>query len=62
MKNSEKTYICFCQEQEDEPPVIRRLNGEQIRARCKQGWQGDIAIVDGNLVKGWENKIDLKRL
>jgi hypothetical protein len=62
MKDTTKTYIVFSLEIQDEPPIIKRLNGEEIRKLCTQGYQGNIAIVDGNLLKSWENKIDLTKL
>jgi hypothetical protein len=58
----EKTYIVFSLEIQDEPPIIRRLNGEEIRKLCVQGYQGNIAIVDGTLLKSFDNKIDLTKL
>jgi len=58
----EKTYLVFIEQCDDETICIR-MTGERIRQYIlEQNSQGGIAIVEGNLLKSFENKIDLSKL
>jgi 3-polyprenyl-4-hydroxybenzoate decarboxylase len=58
----EKTYLVFVVEC-DGDTTCQRMNGNQIRELVnKFQYQEDIAIVEGNLIKGFDSKIDLTKL
>lgn len=61
MKKKEKTYLVFI-ERCDNGTICKRMNGDQIRKELSKSNQEDLAIVDGNLVKGFGNKMDLSKL
>lgn len=61
MKTKEKTYFVFIDNNGfDNEAECRRMTGDEIRKEFK--YQMGVAIVDGNLIKGFDSVIDLKRL
>ena len=57
-----KTYLVFIDNSgQDTETEYRRMTGEEIRNEFKNAQYG-IAIVDGNLLKGFDTKTDLTRL
>lgn len=62
MKTKEKTYFVFIDNSGfDSETECKRMTGDEIRKEFKDLQEG-IAIVEGNLVKGFDSAIDLKRL
>ena len=66
MKAKEKTYLVFIEfgNGSDSCAECKRMTGTEIREEFKYGEldQLGIAIVEGNLIKGFESVIDLKKL
>jgi len=65
MKTKEKTYFIFIDNSGfDSETECKRMSGAEIREEFRHGSldQVGIAIVEGNLIKGFDSKIDLKRL
>lgn len=61
MKSQNKTYLVFI-EQCDGDTLIKRMSGEEIRHDCLENGQEGIAIVYGELLKGFDNKTDITKL
>ena len=62
-KKEEKRYIVAYQEWDD--MVIKTMTGEKIRTFIKADCRGDqfgIFIIEGNMIKSGDNKIDLSKL
>jgi hypothetical protein len=65
MKAKEKTYFVFIDNSGfDSDTECKRMTGAEIREEfgCGDLDQIGIAIVEGNLIKGFESITDLKRL
>ena len=66
MKTKEKTYLVFIDNFNgpDGDTGIKRMTGAEIREKFGDGdlEHLGVAIVEGNLIKGFESVIDLKRL
>lgn len=65
MRTKEKTYFVFVDNSGfDSETECKRMTGAEIREEfgCSDFDQIGIAIVEGNLIKGFESVIDLKRL
>jgi hypothetical protein len=65
METKEKTYFVFIDNSGfDSDTECKRMTGAEIREEFKYGDldQLGVAIVEGNLIKGFESVIDLKRL
>jgi hypothetical protein len=64
-KKEDKSYIVVYLHETDGDIMVERKTGEEIRTfikgRC-QGFQEGITIIDGNLIKSENNKIDLSKL
>ena len=61
-KSKPKTYLVFIDNSgEDTETEYKQMTGEEIRNEFKNAQYG-IAIVDGNLLKGFDTKTDLTRL
>jgi hypothetical protein len=56
-----KTYLVFIEQCDDET-IVQRMSGDDIRQYIKNNGHEGIAIVDGNLLKSFTNKIDLTKL
>lgn len=62
MKTKEKTYFVFIDNSgEDKETECKRMTGDEIRKEFKKDQIG-VAIVEGNLIKGFDTVIDLSRL
>lgn len=65
MRTKEKTYFVFIDNSGfDSETECKRMTGGEIREEFKRRKldQIGIAIVEGNLIKGFDSVIDLKRL
>ncbi len=58
----EKTYFVICIRETDSDPEILHLTGQSVRDLAKILGQESIAICEGNLIKGFDSKIDLGKL
>ena len=62
MRDKPKTYLVFIDNSGfDSETVVKRMTGWQLRKEIGRDQIG-IAIVDGDLIKGFDSKIDLSRL
>jgi hypothetical protein len=65
MKIKEKTYLVFIDNSGfDSETECRRMTADEIKKKFNGGEldQVGVAIVEGNLIKGFDSVIDLKRL
>lgn len=61
-KSKPKTYLVFIDNSGfDTETEYRQMTGEEIRKEFKNAQYG-IAIVEGNLLKGFDTKMDLTKL
>jgi len=61
-KEKGKTYLVFIEEC-DGDTTCNRMDGGQIRDLVEKfGSQDGIVIIEGNLIKGFDSKIDLTKL
>jgi len=63
-KKKEKYYFVFVDHSgEDSETTCMRMTGDQIRRALKYGEdQIGVAIVEGNLIKGFDTVIDVSKL
>ena len=63
-KKKQKYYYVFIDNSgHDDQTECNRMTGDEIREMVqKRGLQEGIAIVDGDLIKGFDSKVDLNRL
>jgi hypothetical protein len=57
-----KTWLVFSCEREDEEPVLYRMTRDELLSLSKSANPGDFAVVDGNLLKSFDQKLDIGRL
>lgn len=58
-----KSYLVVYMDDTDGEPHITRMNRDQIQNYTELfGGQDDIAIIDGDLVKGFYSKTDISKL
>lgn len=63
MKAKQKYYFVFIDNSGfDSETECRRMTGDEIREAFKNLDQYGIAIVEGNLIKGFSGTIDLSKL
>ena len=58
----DKTYFVICVRETDGDPEILHLAGQSVRELAELLGQESIAILEGNLIKGFDSKIDLSEL
>lgn len=58
-----KTFLVAYFTEEDSPPVFERMTREEIEHKFKtMQLTHDVAIIDGELINGFNQKVDLKQL
>lgn len=59
-----KTYLVVCLEETDGGCLVKQMTGEEIRKMVKEsnGDQSWFTLIEGNVIKGESNKIDLSKL
>ena len=60
-KLKKKSYLVFI-EQCDDDTLMKRMTGTEIRAFVKKNGPDGIAIVDGQIIKSFNRKVDLTKL
>ncbi len=60
--SKEKTYFVVCMRETDGDPEVLHLASQSIRELAKALGQESIAIFEGNMIKGFDSKIDLGKL
>ncbi len=58
----DKTYLIVCLRETDGDPEILNLSGQSVREFAKRWGHESFAIIEGNLIKGFDSKFDLTRL
>ena len=58
-----KTWLVAQLVEEDTPPVFKRMTADELRQLKQSGnWPEGIAIIDGELLKGFDKEFDVNRL
>ena len=57
-----KTYLVFVFEREDSSPVVKRLTKEEILDLSKESHYGDFMVIDGNIVKSFDQRLNQNQL
>ncbi len=58
----DRTYFVVCIRETDGDPEILHLCGQSIRELADKIGQESMAILEGNMIKGFDSKFDLRRL
>lgn len=57
-----KSYIVLVFEKEDELPIVKHLTKKEIKELSKKHYWGDYMIIEGNIIKGFTQAIELNRI
>jgi len=61
-RRKEKEYFVFFLTETDGECMARRLGAQSTREFVEKHGQEDVAIVEGNIIKNFDTKIDLSKL
>ena len=61
-KDKPKTYFVVLMRETDGDPEILRADGDFVRRIAADFGQEEIAILEGNLIKNFDTKMDLSKL
>lgn len=58
----EKTFLVFYMMETDGDMLVVRMTRADIEAFAKNRYHGDFAVVDGQLLKPFDKKLDIGRI